>query len=330
MDMERLRALRQSFGFTQGQVAEQIRTTQQTVARWESGKTEPGIAALKDLAVLYGTSVDDLLGRHPMAGRNAAVITNHCVPSSDHAFWGHVGLQLPGDKVSRWYPITWVEANRIMLNMANPDANNAWVTVETLNNRWLAFDLQAIKRLSLLDDNADQPDGDWELGWDSYQGHSMEIYRALADWVFLEDLPDCSDGLRQKVEDIIEQDSLTQEDIVRYVLDTMVHFKDGTSQQLATDDDALGMLAALLPMAAPPVLDLSARRDGLHVFVPADTVRLIDAPLHRIMDESKRQDCEYREMEADDRADDAIRKARRAARTPNSKPEDPAPDPDWL
>lgn len=328
--MERLRALRQAFGLTQGQVAERIRTTQQTVARWESGKTEPSIAALKDLAVLYGTSVDDLLGRNPMVGRGSEVVTNHYLPSSDHAFWGHVGLQLPGDKLSRWYPITWVEANRIMLNMANPDTDNAWVTVETLNNRWLAFDLRAIKRLSLLDDNADQPDGDWALGWDSYQGHPMEVYRALADWFFQEEAPDCSDSFRQNIEDIIAQDGLTQEDIARYVLDTIVHFKDGSSQQLTTDDDALGMLVALLPMAAPPVFDLSARQDGLHIFVPADTVRLIDIPLHRILDENKRLDQEYREMEADDLARGAVGKAKRTARKPGQKPEDPAPDPDWL
>lgn len=328
--MERLRALRQAFGFTQGQVAERIRTTQQTVARWESGKTEPGIAALKDLAVLYGTSVDDLLGHNPMVGRGVGVITNHCLPSSDHAFWGHVGLQLPGDKLSRWYPITWVEANRIMLNMANPAADSAWVTVETLNNRWLAFDLLAIKRISLLDDNASQPEDDWELGWDSYQGHSMAVYRALADWFFLEEPPDCSDSFRQHIEDIIAQDDLTEEDIVRYVLDTLVYFKDGTCQQLATDDDALGMLAALLPMAAPPVFDLSAHQDGLHIFVPADTVRLIDVPLHRIIDANKRQDLEYREMDADDLARGAVSKAKRTARTPGQQPEEAPPDPDWL
>jgi transcriptional regulator with XRE-family HTH domain len=328
--MERLRALRQGFKLTQGQVAERLGTTQQTVARWESGKTEPGIAALKDLAVLYGTSVDDLLGHNPMVGNSQALVTNHYLPSNDHAFWGHVGLQLPGEQRSRWYPITWVEANRIMLHMANPTADTAWVTVETLNNRWLAFDLHAMKRIALLDDDASQPEDDWELGWDSYQGHPMEIYRALAEWFYLEDPPDCSDAFRQRVEDIIADDNLTEEDVVRYVLDTIVHFKDGTSRQLATDDDALGMLAALLPMAAPPVLDLSARQNGAYHFVPADTVRLLDVPLHRIVDANKRVDLEFREIEADDLARRAVIKAQRAPRRSGQTPEDDLPDPDWM
>jgi hypothetical protein len=46
----------------------------------------------------------------------------------------------------------------------------------------LLINVPNVQRLYMLDDNADQVSDDWELGWDSYQGHSPEVYRALADW----------------------------------------------------------------------------------------------------------------------------------------------------
>ena len=59
--MKKLKQLRESMNVTQQELAKALNTTQQTIARWESDKSQPDIAALKDLAVFFQTSVDDLL-----------------------------------------------------------------------------------------------------------------------------------------------------------------------------------------------------------------------------------------------------------------------------
>ena len=56
-----IKILRNEARLTQAELAEMLGTTQQTIARWESGKSEPNITALKDLAMIFGCSVGDLL-----------------------------------------------------------------------------------------------------------------------------------------------------------------------------------------------------------------------------------------------------------------------------
>lgn len=56
-----LQANRQAAGLTQEQVAAQLYITRQTISRWEQDKTMPNIYALKDLAALYGVSLDALV-----------------------------------------------------------------------------------------------------------------------------------------------------------------------------------------------------------------------------------------------------------------------------
>ncbi|MFG1198902.1 helix-turn-helix domain-containing protein [Pediococcus acidilactici] len=55
-----LQKVRQDRHLTQAEVASQLYVTRQTISRWEQGKTIPNIYALKDLAELYGVSIDEL------------------------------------------------------------------------------------------------------------------------------------------------------------------------------------------------------------------------------------------------------------------------------
>jgi DNA-binding XRE family transcriptional regulator len=59
--MKKLAQLRKRFGMTQECLAELLKTTQQTVAKWESGTAEPDIATLRDLALIFGRSIDAIL-----------------------------------------------------------------------------------------------------------------------------------------------------------------------------------------------------------------------------------------------------------------------------
>ncbi len=70
-DGGRLAEYRIRANLKQSQVAHILDTTQQSVARWEKGRSEPTIGQLCTLADHYGASLDELLGRtvpeHPSA-----------------------------------------------------------------------------------------------------------------------------------------------------------------------------------------------------------------------------------------------------------------------
>lgn len=61
--MNRIRAARESAGVLQKDVAEALNVKQNTISNWENGRSEPDMASLAKMAVLYHTSVDYLIGR---------------------------------------------------------------------------------------------------------------------------------------------------------------------------------------------------------------------------------------------------------------------------
>lgn len=60
--MDRIRDLRVDRDFTQAQIAEVIKTTQQQYSKIETGKADISGEKLKLLAVFYNISVDYILG----------------------------------------------------------------------------------------------------------------------------------------------------------------------------------------------------------------------------------------------------------------------------
>lgn len=58
---ERLKKARKNSGFTQVEVAKELKITQPTLACYEKGRREPNLEMLGSLAEFYGVSVDWLL-----------------------------------------------------------------------------------------------------------------------------------------------------------------------------------------------------------------------------------------------------------------------------
>ena len=58
---EQLKIHRQALGLTQSDVAEKMHVSRQTISSWETGRNTPDIITLKQLALLYGVSTDNLL-----------------------------------------------------------------------------------------------------------------------------------------------------------------------------------------------------------------------------------------------------------------------------
>ena len=296
--MNKLREIRQASGLTQEKVAEMLKTTQQTVARWEAGKAEPSISALRDLSVIFGTSIDDLLGRNPFSQK---AVTNRysLLGGGDTGFWGHVGIQLPGDRMSRWYPVTMEEANRISNSMSNRAIEHPWLSVTTLNNRALLVNGLAVKHIYLLDDNADEVGGDWELGWDSYNGYPLEVYRVLADWF---DFPpeECSEAFKATIEDVISEHALDVDKVRELIIETKVHYRDGTTRGMRVDDEKLWEAVSGIDYEPPLCFDLSDPDSGRDAYVPSASVYMIDMPLYQVIDAEK-EELEQTEAEAQGR-----------------------------
>lgn len=59
---EKIRALRRQHRFTQEQLAESLGVTPGAVYKWEAGLSQPELAIIVELADLFDTSVDVLLG----------------------------------------------------------------------------------------------------------------------------------------------------------------------------------------------------------------------------------------------------------------------------
>lgn len=65
---ERIRFLRKKMGLNQEQLAELARLNRVTIAKYESGKVEPGAQALTRIADALEVTVDELLGRDTQTG----------------------------------------------------------------------------------------------------------------------------------------------------------------------------------------------------------------------------------------------------------------------
>ena len=295
--MKNLRKLREACNYTQEQLANMLDTTQQTVARWETGKAEPSLAALRDLAVIFGTRVDALMGVNPFSQSVATTLFRSLDGGQGH-FWGHLGVQLPGAGPTRWYPVSVEAANlatRYVTGASLPDLG--WPVIPTLNNHLLMLNIDRVKGISLRRDDADPDPDDWELGWDGEGRYPLEVYRALAYSVIGGEI-EASERFRQTVEDVIKQERLTPELIMERVVMTTVHLSDGTSKRIFPDKGNLLSLTVELESQVPRAFDLSNDKEGVGVFIPSTSIALVDAPLCLVLDADRWQREEYEAQEA--------------------------------
>lgn len=56
-----LKYFRKRYGLSQEELAEKIEVSRQSVAKWESGETLPDIVKCRELANLFGTTIDNLI-----------------------------------------------------------------------------------------------------------------------------------------------------------------------------------------------------------------------------------------------------------------------------
>lgn len=291
--MTRIRELRKSHNYTQQQLAEMLKTTQQTIARWESGRAEPNLSALRDLAMIFGTSVDDLLGRNPLSKKitsNSYYVFNPD-PHSD-GFWGHVGLLLTGESKTKWFPITLSTAEELGAFLANADPGD-WVLISTLKNRMLAVNPSLVRRIWLLDDACDEPD-DWsEEAKEDYDGLPMEFYRGL-DAHFSsgeEDLETtASETFRSIISDYVREKELDEESANKLLHYSTIYLSDGTQATYwAEPKDLYELVFNIDSETVPALIGIDSYGGGFESYYPSNKVALVEMPLLDLVDYSKQE-----------------------------------------
>lgn len=273
--MKILKELRQSYKFTQKDIANRLKVTQQTVAKWESGKSEPSITHLRDLAWLYNTSIDELT-REKVTIDTVRSNRYNYTDKNDNCFWGHIGLGIPNQEKSIWYPITLNTVNQVISNL--DDKFSDFIHIETLNNRTLFFNKNHLLHIHILDDNADYPEDDWELGWDSYQGLPAEIYPALSDYLtkgILEPKNYSSTFIENVKKIFNENPNISQADIDYSKIYTL-----SKTYQYYIDTDCFEYFMYLKYVNNSLWLNMKNPSIGIDTFISSQQVILIDIPTH--------------------------------------------------
>ncbi|MBO5011047.1 MAG: helix-turn-helix transcriptional regulator [Elusimicrobiaceae bacterium] len=171
--MKRLKQLREAAHYTQEQLAQMLQVSQQTIARWENGKGEPNLTALRDLALIFCTSVDELL-EYGKTGKKPST-AHYCLSSKElDGYWGDLGLKI-GNEPSIWFPISEKTMSRIYNHLRQLDNENDWIAFASLNNKYVVFRPENMRRITLLDEACDGPQNDGEL----MEKMTPELYRAF-------------------------------------------------------------------------------------------------------------------------------------------------------
>ncbi|MET0613653.1 MAG: helix-turn-helix transcriptional regulator [Pseudomonas caspiana] len=280
--MQRIQELRTSLGVPMADFAKALGVSEQVVGQWESGEAEPGIPALRDIATLLGTNVDDLMD---FANNGRRMTSQHWMPGDDaifDGFWGRMGLLLPGETSCSWYPITFAEYSQVAESLSIEHAEPQWLVVSTLNNRKLLINPALIRRIRLLDEAADRPEDDaWQHGWDSEEGLLPELYRALGEYFTDELAFDANNSpvAQQIIHTLVAKHDLTSAKVMHLISHTHVHLANGSTASVRAANADIYNLVLDAYAGMPLGISLSTRdTEEENHFSPLQ-VALVDIPL---------------------------------------------------
>lgn len=282
MMIKKLKAIRSKFNMTQKDMAERLNISQQTVAKWESGKIEPSLKHLREIAHLFSTSVDDLLDNSNIITTNELGCFSKPKNSKElnvDGFWGNIGIRLKSQKTTRWYPIS-EDAYKVVLS--DIQSEGTWFCVETLNNKLLFINRRNILKLTLLDEAADPP-ADWNLDWDAYCGENPEFYKALEEYYFDNNEDNIPEVLLKIIKDTIQKEKLSEQDIMNITINVRIFLTDGIVESKYVYDykniaDLIESCLLYFEGELNPAI-INIETDDEDCFYNANEVSIIEIPL---------------------------------------------------
>lgn len=102
-----IKMFRSENGITQDQLAEKLNVTRQAVSNWETGKTQPDVDTLADLAECLGVTVEELIyGKSTQSKTSRTVVEKTTKKGIDSA--AAVGIALAVVlSYTKWKSIGW-------------------------------------------------------------------------------------------------------------------------------------------------------------------------------------------------------------------------------
>lgn len=298
--MSLLKKLRESRNLSHSELANQIGVSSDEIKSWEKEASCISKDGLSSLAYYFGSSSEEL--QDMFAGNESYIMTNtHYIFAEDEesGWWGHFGLCLNGQKDSKWFPITLGQANRISNALDNMSSRDQWLTVETLNNRILLFRPTMVSRMWTLDDDADQPMGDWNPPWDGYSGNPSEFYKGLEEYYWssigCEGEYTVAKNVQAAVESFTDIHDLDLEQVAELVLETQIYNLEGRTFSHIVDGSRLSELMFSADIGES-VMILNLSNDNFDFYIPSDNVALIDMP-KRCVDQYIREEGYFEEDE---------------------------------
>jgi transcriptional regulator with XRE-family HTH domain len=231
--MVRLKQCRSEVGLTQQQLAEMMHTTQQTIARWESGKAAIPSSALKDLAIILHCQIENILGTSPVKrSLYARSMKSFSKGNRDQvSFYGGLNLTIEGISEVLQFPIDEEQYQFIIQIFGDfPEtAKSKWIEIRTMNNWLLFINLKSLISLDTFDDDAlaaprfDHP----------------EVYKALSSRSQLED-QELSDELRKYCQEQIEAfEEQNSDEIWSYYNTAVIYTCQGQREEIPLDEGSI-------------------------------------------------------------------------------------------
>lgn len=152
-----LKSLRTKTNLTQKELAEKMGTTQQTVARWESGKTPLNVDQIRDLCIILNCSPKQLLGDlrdQPDSKQGPYIFPSLGAP------YGTLKLSLRMGE-EREYPIDNASREDLLVQLSEAfterrDQSDAlWLALWTLDNRYLIVNPRHLRKAELISDDVE-------------------------------------------------------------------------------------------------------------------------------------------------------------------------------
>ncbi|MEH2168558.1 MAG: helix-turn-helix transcriptional regulator [Nostoc sp.] len=179
--MNKLRQILKERNLSHASLAEMLKITQETIQLWEKGKMEIPSAALKDLAIIFNCSIDEIIG---VSKQKRSSYPGSFFAKSDRNIIYHFGgikFNLQGLQEELDYPIDKQAAKSVYWCLQKPEDEPVhqfqWMDIETMNNYIIFVNLKALKRCDLYTDAKEE----------SPIFYHPEIYRVLTDWDILDE-----------------------------------------------------------------------------------------------------------------------------------------------
>lgn len=197
----RIKEFRARFKINQARLAEKIGVSQQTIARWESGKSDVPMSSLRKIAAAYGISVSDLIYLDDEVTKSLKKVERSrdvIWPYSDithDAPWGELYLRLNGFSEELSYPVDYMTVDTFKDVMVDYDSEfGMFEGFTTLDNKLVYVNVNEIQEVRFEDDALQE--------MSAY--HHQDVYKLLEEMDYdssIDSLKDYGDSVAEEFSD---------------------------------------------------------------------------------------------------------------------------------